>query len=359
MTALTLKLQSKFEQLHLDVELTITLQGITGIFGPSGSGKTSILKAISGVNKMVKGHIALGETVFLDSNRNVKLPTEQRRVTAVFQQDGLFSHLSVLQNLQYAVKRRKTHQIELNTIVKEAEIGSLLSQPVTLLSGGERQKVAIARALLAEPKLLILDEPVTALDRVNKLRILQLVKRLHIQFHIPILYVSHNLEEIQALADHLIVINKGQVVNHGKVHQVIHQLNHGEMIEQQTSLTVTRLNDDNQFGLIELKLSDDTSIFATDQHFIDQSASTYRCYILARDISLSTSKPVGSSIVNHIEGSISAIETNKNQVLVTVQHQQHCFYVTISTFSLGKLKLAVSDSVFMQFKASAIRQALY
>ncbi len=358
MSELTLNLTSDFEHFTLDINLTLSLQGIIGIFGHSGSGKTSLLKSIAGLARAINGTITYNNTVWFDSSLNIKVAPEHRQVMGVFQHDGLFPHLTVLQNLEYAVKRRKTSRIDKDNVIDSADIRYLLDKSIHLLSGGERQKVAIARALLADPNVLILDEPVTALDRINKTKLLRLIKRLHKTFDIPILYVSHNLEEIQALADYVVVLSSGKVINQGPTHQVIHQLNHSALIEPQTSLNVRPIPSVMRFGLIELAINDRLSIYGVSEDFHDDGKVNKRCYILAKDISVCRHSSAQSSIVNQVEGIITAIETHKHQALITVKVQQHTFYASISTYSLDKLALALGESLYLQFKASAIRQII-
>lgn len=358
MSELTLNVTSDFEHFALDIKLTLPLQGIIGIFGHSGSGKTTLLKSIAGLTHAINGTITYNETTWFDSSLKVMVAPEHRQVMGVFQQDGLFPHLSVLQNLEYAVKRRKTSRIDTDSVIDSADIRYLLDKSTHALSGGERQKVAIARALLADPNVLILDEPVTALDRINKTKLLRLIKRLQKAFDIPILYVSHNLEEIQALADHVVVMSSGKVINQGPTHQVIHQLNHSALIEPQTSLNVQAVQSIMRFGLIELAIDDQLSIYGVNEDFHNDGNDHQRCFILAKDISVCRHSSGQSSIVNQVKGEITAIETNKHQALITVNVQQHTFYASISTYSLDKLALACGESLYLQFKASAIRQLI-
>ncbi len=359
MSTLVVNITADYEHLLIDINLTIPLKGIVGIFGPSGSGKTTLLKAIAGLNKQVFGTIAIDDRQLLDSKSNTYVATEHRHITGVFQQDGLFPHLTVEENLTYAIKRRKTERLDLKSIIEHTKIGHLLDQNTTSLSGGERQKVAIARALLAEPTLLILDEPVTALDRASKANILRVIKTVQKEFEIPILYVSHNLEELQALSEKLIVISSGKIIEQGTTDEVIHKLNHSQLIDKQTSLTVTFVDSVNHFGLVELALNQQTSLYALDEVFSKQKNTHYRCYILARDVSISINLPDQSSIVNQVAGLITDIEINGYQVLVTVKVQEQTFYASISSYSLEQLGLAIGTHVYLQFKASAIRQVIY
>lgn len=362
----------------LDLSLQLEINGITGIFGQSGSGKTSLLKAIAGINKQVIGQIALNEITLFDSSTNTFVAIENRCIVGVFQQDGLFPHLTVLGNLNFAYKRQANSKLTLEEIVDATEISHLLNHKIQQLSGGERQKVAIARALLAEPELLLLDEPVTALDKQNKAMVLTLIKSLQQKFSLPILYVSHSLDEIQALTNKLVVIDNGKVLHQGATHQVIHQLNHQlshkqteqALIEPQTSLTVEYISDADEFGLAELTLNLGASSAASSglklQALAKQFSATdapCSCYILARDISISTQEPVQSSIVNQVAVTIAEIESDQNQVLITAYsglelENKQVFHASITRYSLHKLALKQGQQIYLQFKASAIRKLI-
>jgi len=358
MNTLAVNINIPLPQQPLCIDIEFPLQGIIGIFGHSGSGKTSLLKAIAGINSTAIGTITLGGNSLQNSASNQFIKPENRHIVGVFQQDGLFPHLSVKQNLLYARKRCQKPTLDIEDIIARTGITQLLTQSIDSLSGGERQKVAIARALLAEPKLLILDEPVTALDKINRASILSLIKSLQRQYKLSILYVSHNLEEIQALAHRLVVISAGKVLHHGDTHQVIHELNHSELIDQQTSLNMSITHRNQAFGLAALSWGSDHHLLALDEHIAGDNQQTIRCYILARDISVSTEEPAQSSIVNHVQGVISTIDIKEHQVLLTVECDGQNFYASISSYSLEKLSLACQSTVYLQFKASAIRQII-
>jgi len=371
-----------FGQFNLAIKQSLSLQGITGVFGHSGSGKSSLLRAIAGLEKNLVGEVFLNNTQLTNSKTNTFIKAEHRHIGLVFQEARLFPHLNVLDNLKFAVKRCDQPRLKLNKIIELAELGSLLPKHVDELSGGQKQRVALARAILAEPKLLLLDEPMSALDRQAKASLLKLILKIQSELQLPMLYVSHSLDELQQVCDNLLVLAQGKVIGYGGIHQMIHQLNYSQtnaqedgFIDQQTSLSLPIKTPNNGHGLAVLSLSallnvnvnngEDEEIYlpAFEQHLTQDNKQTLRCFILARDISISLTEPLNSSIVNHLLVNISAINTKGNNVLVTALYgkkgNEQEFFVAISTFSQQKLALNIGLKVYLQFKASAVRTYLY
>ncbi len=189
---------------------------VTALFGPSGSGKTSILEAVAGLRRPAEGAIRLGDRDLFDSERSVDLPPERRRVGAVFQDILLFPHLTVEGNLRYGLRRRRRDGAgDFRRVTDVLELGPLLARRPRTLSGGERQRVALGRALLSAPDLLLLDEPMAALDESLKGRILAYVERAVAEWRIPLLFVSHSPADVRRLAEWVVVLDQGRVVGAG------------------------------------------------------------------------------------------------------------------------------------------------
>jgi molybdate transport system ATP-binding protein len=184
--------------------------GITSLFGPSGAGKTTILDAIAGLRTPARGTIAIGDRVLFDSARRINLPPYLRHVGYVPQDVALFPHMNVRRNVLFG--RREGQRLALGTVVTMLEVGELLERRVPDLSGGERQRVALARALMSAPELLLLDEPLAAVDVERRRRILPYVLRVRDDLGIPVIYVSHDRGEVDQLADRVIVIEAGRVL---------------------------------------------------------------------------------------------------------------------------------------------------
>lgn len=214
------------------LELEAELQGrVTAIFGPSGAGKTSLLELVAGLRRAESGFIQIGKSVLLDTTRGIDMPSRLRRVGYVPQDLALFPHLSVKHNLLYGFRRTLSkpghphlpqegveatrERITLEHVIEVLEIGNLLDRRIGSLSGGEQQRTAFARALLASPRLLLLDEPLASLDAALKGRILDYLRRIRDEFAIPMLYVTHDAEEVRALCDTVLQIERGQVVRDG------------------------------------------------------------------------------------------------------------------------------------------------
>jgi molybdate transport system ATP-binding protein len=221
--------RSAFE-LNLDIQLPV--QGITAIFGPSGSGKTSLLRAVAGLEKNPLGRIQIGANIWQDTQQGICLPTWQRALGYVFQESSLLPHLSVAENLNFGLKRAlklsNSVQSEANNALQASiellGIGSLLQRMPDELSGGERQRVAIARAIAMQPQLLLMDEPLASLDAARRQEIFPWLARLRDELKMPMLYVTHSAEEVTRLADHLVVLDRGQVKAQGPVNQVLTQV---------------------------------------------------------------------------------------------------------------------------------------
>lgn len=186
---------------------------ITALFGPSGAGKTTILDAIAGLRTPARGTIALSGRRLFDASAGVNLPPHSRHVGYVTQDVALFPHMDVRRNVLYG--RREGQRLELSTVVATLEIGSLLDRTVPQLSGGERQRVALARALMSAPELLLLDEPLAAVDVERRHRILPYVERVRDALGVPIIYVTHDADEVRRIADHVVVMNGGRVLRGG------------------------------------------------------------------------------------------------------------------------------------------------
>lgn len=198
----------------VDADFSCPDTGITALSGPSGSGKSSIINMVAGLAKPDQGRIALNGRVLFDSAQRINLPPEKRQVGYVFQDGRLFRHFSVKSNLLYGFKRAAPTRrfIDFNHIVELLGIGHLLNRRPASLSGGEKQRVAIGRALLACPSLLLLDEPLASLDMNHKQEIMPYIKKLNREFKVPMLYVSHDAGEIKTLADMVVCIRAGRIV---------------------------------------------------------------------------------------------------------------------------------------------------
>jgi len=356
--SLTVKLSAKFEHFNFDLTHQFPLKAIVGIFGHSGSGKSTLLRAIAGLNKTLTGSIYYKKQCLFDNKKQVFVKPEQRHIGLIFQDSRLFPHLTVQENLKFARKLAIKPQLNVIDIIKLTELTPLLGKMPAQLSGGEKQRVALARAILAEPKLLLLDEPVSALDHAGKIQLLNVLTNVQQTLNIPMFYVSHSLAELQQLADNLVVLSQGKIIDHGNIHQVIHRLNQQphSPIHQQTSLALSILNHDINHGLTALTLNNNTlylPLLAEKEHPV---GSIVRCFIFADDISISTEIPHHSSIVNQLCGTITmAKPLNKHSMLLTICCDNQAFFSQISIWSYQKLHLSLQQEVFIQFKASAIR----
>lgn len=202
----------------LEVDLEIDQQ-VTAIFGPSGAGKTSLLDLIAGLRQPRSAFIQLGDRVLTDTTRNTKIPTRHRHVGYVPQDLALFPHLSVQQNLLYGCKETSASDslFSYEHVTKVLDIRSLVQRRVTNLSGGEKQRVALARALLTSPRILLLDEPLASLDTVLKSKILPFLARIRDEFHMPMIYVTHDWAELQALCSEVLVMERGRIARRDKL----------------------------------------------------------------------------------------------------------------------------------------------
>ena len=201
----------------LHVDLSLPASGVSALFGASGSGKTSCLRAIAGLDRIADGYLEVNGEVWQDESKKHFLPTHQRPLAYVFQEASLFEHLTIRQNIDYGFKRTSVAQrkISLEQAIDLLGIEHLLACRANTLSGGERQQVAIARALAVSPQLLLMDEPLAALDSKRKNDILPYLERLQLELAIPIIYVSHALDEVARLADYVVLLEQGRVVAQG------------------------------------------------------------------------------------------------------------------------------------------------
>lgn len=204
----------------LDIDLELPARGVTAIFGPSGSGKTTLLRCVAGLERAPGGWLSVAGEVWQDGHRWV--PTHRRSLGFVFQEPSLFPHLSVAGNLRYGQLRGTgERRLCLDGAVELLGLGALLDRRPDQLSGGERQRVAIARALATAPRLLLMDEPLASLDMQRKLEILPYLERLHAELEIPVLYVSHAADEVERLADHLLVLEAGRALASGPLAETL------------------------------------------------------------------------------------------------------------------------------------------
>ena len=343
----------QLESFMLDANFSIPDRGITVVFGPSGSGKTTLLRAIAGLEKSDKGFLKIGDSVWQKGEDF--LATHKRQIGYVFQDAALFDHLDVKGNLNFVIKRAiglKEDFIE--SIHNLLEIKTLLNRKTTQLSGGERQRVAIARALLTNPKILLLDEPLSALDLKRKNEILPYLDSIHNDLEIPILYVTHSQDEMSRLADHLLLIEDGNIIGSGPVNDMLTRfdmpLSHGG--DAVSIIEAEVLKRDSEFNLMHLDFLGGQFI-VPDNSFPVQTKVRIR--VVARDVSLTKSKQVDTSILNIFPAMVQEIvNEGEAQVMVRLQIKETILLACITRKSSYKLRLEKGSEVFVQVKSVAI-----
>lgn len=220
--SLDIRLSLQRPGFSLNAALTLPGRGVTALFGPSGSGKTSLLRAIAGLER-ASGRVTINDQCWQDDERQLWRPVHQRPLGYVFQEASLFAHLSVRANLEFGYRRLPAgaRQLHPEAVIDWLDLAPLLERPSAALSGGERQRLAIGRALLTSPRLLLMDEPLSALDKPRRGEILPYLERLHASLEMPVLYVSHDSEEVVRLADQLVLLEQGRVVASGATQQLL------------------------------------------------------------------------------------------------------------------------------------------
>jgi molybdate transport system ATP-binding protein len=218
--SLSVLLRHRFPSVRMDLTFEVPTPGLAVLFGPSGSGKSTIIAAAAGLLRPDECRIVVDGRVLADTSTGVWLPSERRRAGLVFQDSRLFPHMSVATNLRFGLRRAPPGPVRFDEVVDLLGIGALLTRRPHTLSGGERQRVAIGRALLAQPHLLLMDEPLASLDSARKAEIMPYLSRLKTALRLPILYVTHSLDEVTQLADSLVLVEAGQVIGCGPLSEI-------------------------------------------------------------------------------------------------------------------------------------------
>ena len=314
MSGIEASFKGAFGGFNLDVAFSAPTTGVTGLFGPSGSGKTTVLRCLAGLSRVREGHLRADGAVWQDADQF--LPPHKRAIGYVFQEPRLFSHLSVLGNLHYGLRRAKTHRIELEPVIDLMGIRNLLQRSPATLSGGERQRIAIGRALLSQPRVLLMDEPLSALDRQSRNEILPYLESLPAALSIPIIYVSHDLTEIERLASHLVLMEGGRVLAAGPLAQLLTDLSLplARLPEAATVLDLIVQSHDAQYDISQCRV-DGLPFFVPGR--LGAPGAVRRVRVRASDVSLITHAPGGSSVLNILPARILSSEAaSPSQMLV-------------------------------------------
>ena len=330
---------------------------VTAIFGPSGSGKTTLLDAIAGLRDISDGEIEIDGRVLFSSARGIDLPPRQRDVGYVPQEGALFPHLSVRRNIAFGAERKTdtVMPIRMDHVLEILEISHLADRPIAKLSGGEAQRVALARAILSHPRLLLLDEPLAALDIGLKEKILPYLGRVRDEFHIPMIYVTHNLTEVLTLADWVLMIGQGRLLAQGVPKDVLRSpATIAQIDEEQLEnvLTVVIIEPDGLAGRTRVRLESGQELFVP---YIARSVGQpLQVRISPGDILISTERPKAISAANIISGTIRSIERSNGQAMIAVDDGVE-FYVRLTASAVERLKLIEKLPVFLIMKTHSFR----
>lgn len=350
----------------LDLALNLPARGITALFGPSGCGKTTVLRALAGLDR-AQGRVALDGEVWQDDTQGRFTPTHRRPIGYVIQEAALFPHLSVQGNLAYGLRRSGTglhaNRSAFDAVVELLGIGPLMSRRPNTLSGGERQRVAIARALATQPRLLLMDEPLAALDAQRKAEILPYLERLHRTLALPIVYVTHAMEEVTRLADHLVLMHGGRVLASGPIAELLARADiplarrddAGVMIEAEVA------EHDAHYGLMRIAS-------AGLQLWVGNASAAIgervRASVLARDVSVTREPPQQTSILNVLPVTLESINPDHGTVLLRLrvtppasadaQPAPMHLLARITRKSCDTLALRTGDALHAQVKGVAL-----
>ena len=338
----------------LDVDLTLAGRGVTALFGHSGSGKTTLLRCIAGLERPSLGTLTVNGEVWQDEQRC--LPTHQRPLGYVFQEASLFPHLSVLDNLRYGMKRSAAAQrVSLDQAIALLGIAPLLDRTPDRLSGGERSRVGIARALAVSPRLLLMDEPLAALDHDRKQEILPYLERLHDELDIPVLYVSHAPDEVARLADHLVVLQAGQVLASGPLGETLARIDLPIRLGEDAGVVIDAhiAERDADWHLARVEFAGGSLWVRDNGHALGQPV---RVRILARDISIAREKIEHTSIQNILPARITTLgnDTHPALALVRMNVGTAPLIARLTKRSAAQLDLREGMAVWAQIKAVAL-----
>ena len=337
---------------QLQINTTLPGQGITAVFGVSGAGKTSLINAVAGLSRPQQGRIVLNNRVLSDTAKGIWLPPEKRRVGYVFQDARLFPHYRVRGNLEYGMA--KTMRPQFDSLVQLLGIEPLLSRFPWTLSGGEKQRVAIGRALLTAPEILLMDEPLASLDLPRKRELLPYLQTLAQQVAIPMLYVSHSLDELQHLAENVLVLDQGRVKACGPLEHVWASRVMRPWLpraEQSSVLRVQVLEQHPQYAMTALSLGGQR-IWVSRVEAKPQSMMRVR--IQAADVSLVLEPPLNSSIRNVIPARVTEVLDIAQQVEVKLQVGECELWARISPWARDELHIRPDMQLYAQIKSVSI-----
>ena len=335
---------------NLDIDLQLPASGITVVFGPSGSGKTTLLRCLAGLEKSGKMEIA-GQVL---QNENIFIPVNLRAIGMVFQESRLFPHLKVRDNLLYGYKRTplNSRRLHLEDIARVLSLEKLQERSIDKLSGGEKQRVALGRALLTSPKLLLMDEPLAALDAQRKTEIIPFIRKVEKELSIPIIYVTHSMSEVLQLVDTMVILKDGKVVKYGPVGKVFSDIQLRESIGDEHSgavLDTTVLEHDIDYGITRLDfMGQELSVPIQDI----SPGQVLRVHIHSKDVSLATQPPEGlTSVLNILKTKVRKIGENVGYSVDIELDAGRPLLATITRKSLSNLNLRPGQSIYAYIKA--------
>ncbi len=353
--SLSVRLGHDFPTRRIDVGFETATPGVTALFGPSGAGKTTVINAAAGLLRPDRCRIALDDTVLADTEAGIWLPPERRRVGLVFQDARLFPHMSVAGNLRFGQRRAPPGRIGFDDIVALLGLGDLLARRPNTLSGGERQRVAIGRALLAQPRLLLMDEPLASLDLARKAEILPFLAELKTALRLPILYVTHALEEVATLADQLVLIEAGRVLAAGALPAIAARADLPlAQRDDAGAVLLTRVAEHDRVRRLTRLEGGGASFWVPGMSA--RLGTTLRIRIPAREVILARQAPDAISVHNVIAGVVRAIteEVARQVALVEIALADGALLARVTPDAVVRLKLAPGVPVLALVKSVAI-----
>ncbi|MBI0537596.1 molybdenum ABC transporter ATP-binding protein [Roseomonas sp. KE2513] len=340
----------------IEAEFATPTPGVTALFGPSGCGKSTLLSAVAGLLRPDRGRIALDGTVLADTIADIALPPERRRCGVVFQDARLFPHLSVRTNLRYGERRapREATGPGFEEVVELLGIRPLLGRRPGALSGGERQRVALGRALLSRPRLLLMDEPLAALDAPRRAEVLPFLARVRHRFRVPILYVTHALDEVDRLADHLVLMEAGRVLATGTV----------EDLSARTDLPLLAGRRDAGVALACRVTAHDPAGGLTRLDFAggelrvplraEPAGEALRLRVRARDVSVALTEPKGLSVQNILPAVIESVEgAGAHEAILRLRLGEAALLSRVTAEAASRLALRPGLTVWALVKSAA------